>query len=477
MTDGLPVAKRLLSTAQSITDTNPIRIFVSHLRLLKAYKHILDHSPWNHVRLADFVMPYFLFVVGVSISLSQNAKKNDNTIPNENEEEDEEGLRSRRKLLFRHISIRTIRLFVLGIVLQGGISSGNMFQYDLQTIRIPGILQRIALCYFVTAISFEYLSTSTRLRHVPILLRILLPLIPIWSLYLILTYYVPIRLENSNEFCSSNHPDFSIPCNAARQIDEWFFHGRQHLYQSPVYVRSYECSTCSPAECSFDERPDYCKWPYDPEGILPSIAAIGSTILGIPCGNWLQQLRQITNVNSSGAASTNDYVYGRELEQQRQRSMVIHIQWIAYGVFLCVLGIFVNMPWNKNLYTLTYAMFMGGCSVLNLLLCYYWIDVWKSFGESGVRGNVSSFVGTGFRYLGMNAIFVFVFGASGVLEYLLKSIYWDEPHNNVVDLILQILQSVLRSEDAGLIGFTLLKLVFWMIICRYLYRRKTFLKI
>ena len=68
-----------------------------------AYPH-LDHSPWDGVTLADYVMPWFLFMVGTSLAISM--RKYDT--------------RAARLDGTRATLGRSVRLFVLGLTLQGG---------------------------------------------------------------------------------------------------------------------------------------------------------------------------------------------------------------------------------------------------------------------------------------------------------------------------------------------------------------------
>ncbi|PIN10297.1 Heparan-alpha-glucosaminide N-acetyltransferase [Handroanthus impetiginosus] len=109
-----------------------------------AYPRI-DHSPWNGCTLADFVMPFFLFIVGVAIALALKR------IPKVNH-------------AIRKITLRTLKLLFWGILLQGGYSHAPddlSYGVDMKKIRWCGILQRIALVYFVVAL-IETLTTKLR---------------------------------------------------------------------------------------------------------------------------------------------------------------------------------------------------------------------------------------------------------------------------------------------------------------------------
>src|SRR5437879_1584345 len=84
----------------------------------------LDHSAWNGCTPTDLVFPFFVFIVGVSLVFSFAKRM--------------EQERSRKELLGQVVQ-RTAIIFALGIALNG------FPYYHLSTIRILGVLQRIAL--------------------------------------------------------------------------------------------------------------------------------------------------------------------------------------------------------------------------------------------------------------------------------------------------------------------------------------------
>ena len=101
---------------------------------------LLMHATWNGCTLADLVFPWFIFIVGISAVMHLSAEKNRGVMP---------------AVLWSGILKRTGMLFSLGLLL-------NAFphHFNLDTLRILGVLQRLALCYLVSAGLF--LTTSTR---------------------------------------------------------------------------------------------------------------------------------------------------------------------------------------------------------------------------------------------------------------------------------------------------------------------------
>lgn len=93
-----------------------------------AYPQI-GHAPWNGLHLADLVMPYFLLISGISASISLSHSR------------------------FRSALGRVLRLFLLGVAVQGSIfhvtAAGSLVKLDLSTLRWMGILQRIALVFLI----------------------------------------------------------------------------------------------------------------------------------------------------------------------------------------------------------------------------------------------------------------------------------------------------------------------------------------
>ena len=99
----------------------------------------LEHAVWHGCTPTDLVFPFFLFIVGVSITFSLG------DLP----QQPEQHCTAVRKIL-----IRGLKLFALGLFL-------NLFpRFDPTTVRILGVLQRIALVYVICSIIF--LKTTPR---------------------------------------------------------------------------------------------------------------------------------------------------------------------------------------------------------------------------------------------------------------------------------------------------------------------------
>jgi predicted acyltransferase len=172
----------------------------------------LDHAEWNGLTPTDLVFPFFMFIVGMSLVFSLRRRKTDHTS---------------NAQLFKTILRRTLILFGLGLFLNG------FPYYHLSTIRIPGVLQRIALGYFFGSILFLLTSTRT---------QIILAVTTLVGYWLLMTH-VPVPGFGAG--------DLSKEGNLAAYLDRIIF--QHHMYR-PVY---------------------------DPEGFLSTFPSIVSVLTGI----------------------------------------------------------------------------------------------------------------------------------------------------------------------------------------------------
>jgi predicted acyltransferase len=181
----------------------------------------LRHAAWNGCTPTDLVFPFFLFIVGVAITLSLSKRK---------ERGDDKGT------LVRKILTRTFLIFFVGLFLHA------LPRFDFATLRIPGVLARIAVVYGITAILF--LTTSTRTQ----IAVGLACLFGYWGLMTLIP--VPgVGAANLN-----------VGTNLAAWFDNWLLGG--HLWGQTKT--------------------------WDPEGPLSTIPAVGTCIAGLMLGHWLR---------------------------------------------------------------------------------------------------------------------------------------------------------------------------------------------
>eukprot|EP00466_Bigelowiella_natans_P013312 jgi/Bigna1/39680/e_gw1.34.20.1 len=395
-----------------------------------AYHNWMDHSPWNGIRLADFVFPFFLYISGVSVALSlrKPAQSGDTRLK----------LRTTWK-----VCVRAFKLFLLGLIMQGGGFPNN---YDLLKIRIPGILQRIAICFLIVALIELWIAedaggycsycTDIRLIHSPYLYQ--------WIVFIVLNaLYLGLLFGVRPAGCGSGGY-FTPQCNSASLIDEKLF-GLNHMYKEPTYIRSKECSSCSPAECPIENAPQWCEKPFDPEGMLGTLCGACSGFLGLQIGHILQANRY----HHTPPEKILSHLMGSML------SMVV----------LGVVAIGAGMPLNKNLYTSSYMLVTAAVATFFLMTFYASLDVASIQNSMGdrVHGIVLALVSP-LLWVGRNAIFIFVFAACDVLADIISWVHTGSKENNLVHWFrVNLLQDGL-GFSGGILLYTWIKIVFWVCV-------------
>jgi len=234
---------------------------------------VIGHAPWNGCNLADFVMPFFLFIVGMAIPLCLKR------IPD-------------RGWAVRRVVIRTLKLLFWGILLQGGYSHAPdklTYGVDMKHVRWGGILQRIALAYLVVAI-LEIVTKDAKIQDrsssgfsiFRMYFSQWIVACCILVVYLSLVYgiYVPdweFRVQNTD---SSNYGKvltvtcgtrgkLNPPCNAVGYIDRKIL-GINHMYQKPAWRRHWVCVLCqNTLLLLFSVFINYCPGPCRPVLIVP----------------------------------------------------------------------------------------------------------------------------------------------------------------------------------------------------------------
>ncbi|KAL5561213.1 hypothetical protein UlMin_030960 [Ulmus minor] len=362
---------------------------------------IISHSPWNGLHLADFVMPFFLFIAGISPALVY--KK----VPDR--------LDATWKAVFR-----ALKLFLLGVILQGGYFHGvTSFTYgvDIERIRWLGILQRISIGYIVAALCEIWLPRQTwgEMRYFSIYSWHWCVAISLSAIYAGLLYglYVPDWQFNASP-ASSSIPsndtlvymvkcsvrgDLGPACNSAGLIDHYVL-GVDHLYQKPVYRNLKDCNMTTNGQVP-ESSPPWCHAPFDPEGILSSLTAAVTCIIGLQYGHILAQLED----------------HKMRLESWSLFSVSI----FAIGLLLAVLGV----PVNKSLYTISYMLITSASAGITFCAFYLLVDVY------GVRR--LTFV---IEWMGKHSLSIFVLISSNLAIIAIQGFYLHEPNNNIIHWII-----------------------------------------
>lgn len=341
------------------------------------------HADWNGFTPTDLVFPTFLFLVGVAIAYSTAARLAKGATAAE---------------IFAHALRRSVILFLLGLVV-------NSFPYfDFATMRYYGVLPRIAICNLVVT-ALYLISPAWRNK----LVLAIAALLGYWALM----RFVPV-------------PGYGVPArdiglldpdaNLAAWLDRQIF-SAAHLYE---HTR-------------------------DPEGLLSTLPALATTLMGLLAGCWLRS--------------------DKTLEKK--------VQGLVLAGIACVfLGAAWNFefPINKKLWTSSFVLFAGGWSLL-LLAAFLYIADLRRAGES--HTNAPGWY-TPLLVLGTNSIAAYVFSE------LLATPFWMIKINDNLSLqqwLSASLQHVIPNGALAALTYSLLYLAVCWLPMYWLYRHKIFIKI
>jgi predicted acyltransferase len=343
-----------------------------------SWEHIywpLEHAQWHGWTPTDLVFPFFLFIVGVAITLAFGSRV--------------ESGRSTRDLYLK-VAKRSLIIFAIGLFL-------NAFPYfNFSELRIPGVLQRIAVCYFFASIIF----LNTKLRAQIIITIALL------AVYWLLLLIVPAPGFDAGDLSKEG----SLPSFVDRVI-----FGKHVWAQAKVY---------------------------DPEGVLSTIPALATTLIGVMTGHLLRTKK------SEYEKVAGMFVAG---------SICVAIGW-AWNAFF---------PINKALWTSSYVLFTGGLALQFLGLCYWVIDI------KGYRRWAKPF-----EVFGVNAIALYV--GAGIMADLLGLIKVTGPEGTKVPLQSWIYDNLFASWASPVnasLAFAIAFVLVWLGLMWILYRRKIFIKV
>lgn len=337
---------------------------------------VLRHASWHGWLGADIVFPFFLFAVGASIFLALQSHRNSGMSPDKT---------------FPSVLRRTVILIALGMLL-------NLFPFfNLSQARIPGVLQRIGLCYCFGAVIFLYCTDK---------LQIIISIALVAVYGALLFWVTPSGL---------GHGSLEPCCNLPGFIDSIIFPG--HTYEH------------APAPG------------FDPEGLLSTIPAITSTMLGVFAAR-----RICSHITES-------------------RKMV---GLIAGGAVMIAAGLLLDyiIPINKNLWTPSYVLFMGGMAVVVLSLLYYLCDIKKN-----------SIITSPFLVLGRNAIAVYILSSIAGKAMISIMVPFGNAEVPVKTFIYTMLFASWLDPFVASLLYAVLFLILWFLIMYILYRRRIFINV
>ncbi len=329
----------------------------------------LLHAEWNGWTPTDLIFPFFLFIVGVAITLTT------------------------RPATALTILRRGAIIWALGLLLAA------VPFFRLSTLRIPGVLARIAWCYVAAALLVRA-AEGGRARH---------RFVGIATALLLLTYWI---LLTAMPFPGGTAGDLTPAGNIGAWLDRALLRG--HLW-----------------------KPDW-----DPEGILSTLPAIGTTLLGVLAGWFIRE------------------------ETSPRRVVRGLLTWGLAGV---IAGLAVSpwLPINKSLWTSSYVLFTGGLACGVLAVCYWICDVNPSDRTPRLTEP--------FVALGRNAILLFVL--SGLLARTFLYLKWPDPSTSLGPWVYaHAFASIAPPYEASLL-FALANLAVLYALLLALHRKKIYLSV
>ena len=358
----------------------------------------LEHAEWHGWTPTDLIFPFFLFIVGITTHISLSARR---------ARGDDEGA------IVRQILRRGAIIFLLGFLMawfpfyQYGKVPGmddpsfmDRFIYRLQHVRIMGVLARIGVVYIASAL----LTLRTTLKQQLVIVAVLL-----YGYWLAVTL-IPLPTTGLPGYLTLNDP-----ANTLEGVIDRAVLGN-HIWTGSVT--------------------------HDPEGIMSTFPAIGTAMLGVFAGRWINT----------------------------DRPLIERIAGLfAVGSLAMVLGLMWNwsFPINKNLWTSSYVLFTAGMGCVTLATCMWIID------HLEIRGWIKPFV-----IYGMNPIVAFV--GSGVLARIIYTL-WKVPYNGKMVPVQRVMYETIFAswlpDKLASLGFALLTVLFWFGVLSWLYRKKFFLKV
>jgi predicted acyltransferase len=319
----------------------------------------LLHAEWHGWTPTDLIFPFFLFIVGVAMSFSFASRAGGPGI--------------------RKILVRSLVLFGLGLFMAA------YPRFDPTHLRIPGVLQRIAVCYLATSLLVRRASRDVIYGTLVVLL---------------LGYFLLLG------------SDLTPEGNLGARVDRFLLGG--HLWKAA----------------------------WDPEGLLSTLPAIATTILGYLAG---ERLRVEENGHEKAASL------------------------FAAGWALILGGLFWSIwfPINKSLWTSSYVLFTAGAALQFLAFLYWVVDVktWRGWTYPAV-------------VFGRNAIAVFVLSGLVAKSLILYKI--ERADGSAASLYQLLYERVFASWAGPLRGsllFALATVLFWWLAMLALHRRKIFITV
>lgn len=391
-----------------------------------SWSHIydpLEHAPWHGITPTDLVFPFFLFAVGNAMGFVMPRLE-----------------AAGAPLFWKRVIIRTALIFVIGLFLQWWpfvrwqnsqlVFTGWTYidaKGNLAGIRILGVLQRIALCYFFASVIVYYLKQRGAFLA---------------GMILLLIYWLLCYLGNPSD-------PYSLYGWFGTQIDLAVLHD-PHMYHGEGIA-------------------------FDPEGLMSTIPAIVQVIFGYLVGSYILQRSRLSSPTRNDSTSQSLDLSAESLTGTTSVYQTLTILFVAAIGFLVAGYVWsLNFPVNKKIWTSSYVIVTTGMAIAILATMIYAIEV------KGLRGWLTRF----FDVFGKNALFVFALSAflprglrliqipngldkEGHPAYLSP---WNWPYE-------KIYKNIPGDPRIGSLCFALTVILFMWLICYWMDKKKIYIKV
>ncbi|MFG6448615.1 acyltransferase family protein [Roseateles sp. BYS180W] len=260
----------------------------------------LQHAPWHGFTLADLVFPLFLFIVGVSISLSMGGRI---------------AAGAPKAPMSRNALVRAARIVVLGLVLH----ALAWWLMDKPEFRLMGVLQRIGLCFALVALAAIWLTVRQQ-----------------WLLFAALLLGYGALLASAGDLSKSG--------NLASQLDSLILGRWNYEWHAQTGMG------------------------HEPEGLLSTLGALASTLLGVRAGDVLRRAQPAVLALMGGVCLAAGW-------------------WLAG-----------YQPMNKQLWTPAFVLWCAGWSLLLLTAGHLLLDrlqlppLGRAFGVNAIAAYAGAWV-------------------------------------------------------------------------------------
>lgn len=330
----------------------------------------LLHAEWHGLTPTDLIFPFFLFIVGISISLAYKNK-------------------TLTKGTFKKLTTRSLKLIGLGLFI-------NIFTpifpfiENVSTYRIPGVLQRIGIVFFISVIIFLKLKTRNIIQLI----------IAFLASYFILLSFIPL-------------PNGLTP-SLENNLNNWTNYIDFHIFGKHLWKETF-----------------------DPEGLLSTIPAITTCLIGVFAGKII----------------TKESKYKKE-----------HLL-LSFSLYLLILGYLWSIwfPLNKNIWSSSFVLVTAGWATLTLSLSYYLFDIQQK--------NIPKI----FTYVSKNAIAIYFLSMVIAKSFYVLKVSKDKSlHAWLYD---NLFYSIIHNPKLSSLLYAIVVVSFYLFLGYFLSKKKIFFKV